>query len=317
MKKQLLAAGFVFFYFMLPLKTMAANFSQIYAFGDSIVDDGNAFDLTQAAIGVEFPPSPPYFEGRFSNGPVWVEYLADDLGITSTNFAVGGATTGTSNLVFPFLPGLVQQIQGFTATNPIADKNALYAIWAGGNDYFSGDIQEPTQPVNNLMNAVTSLANVGAKNFLVFNLPDLGNAPSTRNLPNSAELNALTKAHNETLTQALNTLSKQEPNLNLTLFDENSLANRIIANKEEFGFTNVTDPCLQFNSPTTFKICNNPDEYLFWDENHPTTRGHRVLAGAVLVAVPESSTMLGTLVFAALGVAGTLKHQQKKSALTP
>ena len=30
------------------------------------------------------PPSPPYFEGRYSNGPIWIDYLAEDLGITVT-----------------------------------------------------------------------------------------------------------------------------------------------------------------------------------------------------------------------------------------
>ncbi|NEP43369.1 MAG: hypothetical protein F6K35_30750, partial [Okeania sp. SIO2H7] len=40
-------------------------FSDIYLFGDSFVDIGNAFSLSGGTI----PPSPPYFEGRFSNGP--------------------------------------------------------------------------------------------------------------------------------------------------------------------------------------------------------------------------------------------------------
>lgn len=39
-------------------------------------------------------PQPPYYEGRFSNGPVWIEIAARQLGVSLANYAVGGATTG-------------------------------------------------------------------------------------------------------------------------------------------------------------------------------------------------------------------------------
>ena len=48
-----------------------APFSEIVVFGDSLSDTGN---LNLASGGVF--AGPPYFSGRFSNGPVWVEVLA-------------------------------------------------------------------------------------------------------------------------------------------------------------------------------------------------------------------------------------------------
>jgi len=80
---------------VVPQAAQAANLSlqdidQIYVFGDSLSDTGNAFSRTGS-------PPPPYFNGRFSNGPVWVEYLADRLGLPrnpSTNFAFGGGYHG-------------------------------------------------------------------------------------------------------------------------------------------------------------------------------------------------------------------------------
>ena len=51
---------------------VAAPITDLYVFGDSLSDTGNLFALT---FGIE-PPSPPYFDGRFSDGPVWVETLA-------------------------------------------------------------------------------------------------------------------------------------------------------------------------------------------------------------------------------------------------
>ncbi|BAZ29096.1 GDSL family lipase [Cylindrospermum sp. NIES-4074] len=311
MKKQVVAAGFVLFSFMLPLKANAGTFSRVYAFGDSLVDNGNAFARTQELIGFGIPPA-PYFEGRFSNGPVWVQYLAEALGVAETNYAVGGANTGSNNTLIPGnplgLPGLTQQTQNFVAANPQADGNALYIVWAGANDYLGAGVQDFTQPVNNLANTVASLASVGAKNFLVANLPDLGNLPATSGTSNSAGLNFLTGLHNSALSQTLNNLSQQQ-NLKITLLDINSLINSAIASPSEFGYTNVTNPCL------TQTVCANPDEYLFWDAIHPTTATHKIVAGRALVAVPEPSAALGMLGLGALGATGLLKRKQKKSTL--
>ena len=40
-------------------------------------------------------PQPPYFNGKYSNGPVWVDYAAQLLGnISYVNWAAGGSTSG-------------------------------------------------------------------------------------------------------------------------------------------------------------------------------------------------------------------------------
>ena len=73
------------------------SFSSLFVFGDSLSDSGNAFVPTGGAI----PASPPYLNGRFSNGPIWVEHLAPALGFTfngATDFAIGGAETGATAL---------------------------------------------------------------------------------------------------------------------------------------------------------------------------------------------------------------------------
>ena len=52
----------------------AGDISEIVAFGDSLSDTGN----TYKAVG--YTPSPPYYQGHYSNGPIWLEDLADRLG---------------------------------------------------------------------------------------------------------------------------------------------------------------------------------------------------------------------------------------------
>ena len=80
----------------------AGTFSTIILFGDSLSDTGNVFHATSAVPGTAaIPISPPYFRGRFANGPMWIEELANALGLQiapsldgGTNFAFGGALTG-------------------------------------------------------------------------------------------------------------------------------------------------------------------------------------------------------------------------------
>ena len=315
MKKTILTTGFFLLSFMFPLKILAAqNYEDIYVFGDSFSDTGNAFNATNRT----FPPSSTYFDGRFSNGSVWVEYLAQDLGLSfnpRTNFAYGGATTGVDNISVPGLPGLQQQISSFTAENPSVNPNALYIVWAGANDYFSyfaGDVPNPNQTVANLSAAVTSLAAIGAQDIMVVNQPDLGKFPVANfNSQTPSLFSTLSDAHNSALDATINFLSQQlNPDINIIPLNINNLFSRIIAEPKEFGLTNVTNYCLQksvvpLNLPTQPVACN-PDEFLFWDPVHPTTVAHQLIgeyAFSVLkpASVPEPSTGLGVLAFGALG----------------
>ncbi len=148
--------------------------NQLYVFGDSLSDVGTVFRST----GGMYPPQPTYFQGRYSNGRVWVEYLAERLKIKSShvnNFACGGATSGSESNTF--VPGSLTQVQSFTQKHPRTLPNSLYVLWAGANDYLQG-VNSVTVPVENVTRAAASIANIGAKNILVANLPDLGQLPA-------------------------------------------------------------------------------------------------------------------------------------------
>lgn len=275
------------------------QFDALYVFGDSFSDVGNTLDATQRSLGEGLPPSLPYFQGRFSNGPVWVEYLATLLGLTSkrnTNFAISGATTGSRNTFIPdrlpSLPGLQQQLNSFKAlllaANQLIESRALYIIWAGANDYLSGGSTNPAVPIENLSNAVTSLAGIGAKTILVINLPPLGELPATRkDSQQSAFLNALTQAHNSALTTRLQLLSLAlGPRANIILFDVHSLFDRVLTEPTKFGFTNATDSNLEHLA----KFQGYTDQFFFWDGIHPTTAAHMLLAKSALAALGSKVT---------------------------
>lgn len=65
----------------------AGLFKEIVCFGDSLSDDGHgSFALTNGTW-----PAKQYYQGRFSNGPTWVEHVAPNTPLR--NYAVGGATS--------------------------------------------------------------------------------------------------------------------------------------------------------------------------------------------------------------------------------
>jgi hypothetical protein len=61
-----------------------SGISRLVMFGDSLSDNGNLFRFTGE-------PAPPYWEGRFSNGPTYAEQLANELGAKLDDLAFGGA----------------------------------------------------------------------------------------------------------------------------------------------------------------------------------------------------------------------------------
>jgi phospholipase/lecithinase/hemolysin len=281
LKQRFLAAVLAFIAFMvaLILSTKSSDsINELYVFGDSLSDMGTVFRMT----GGTYPPHPTYYQGRYSNGRVWVEYLADYLKLPSErviNFAYGGATTGSS--LHSLVPGLVTQVQSFKRAHQRTSPDALYVLWAGANDYLQG-ASRATIPVENVNCAIASLAAAGAKNILVANLPDLGQLPATRTGANSANLTALTQAHNQGLRRALKVLSQQHSELKIATLDANTLYREAITKPAAFGFTNVTSACVSGSG-----TCGNQAQFLFWDSIHPTTAAHRILGEAAFVVIQQ------------------------------
>src|SRR5262245_3277725 len=204
-----------------------ASYSNMYVFGDSLSDTGNISYFFGGQI-----PQPPYYQGRFSNGPIWIDDLADSLGLTvspsypgGNNYAWGGAVTGPGGNVLPPFT-LIDQADFFLQdTGGVADPNALYVVWGGGNDVLDED--SANAPAN-LGSVISSLAAAGARNFLVPNLPNIGLVPLSLEDGTSAEKEALTLAFNSELEQVLAELSATLP-VNIKTLDVFGLFNTILA----------------------------------------------------------------------------------------
>lgn len=259
------------------------NFTSLSVFGDSLSDPGNLFALT----GNLFPP-PPYFNGRFSNGPIWADLLPERFGLTAdqvSNVAIGGATTGRDNGLDSFLgtnlPGVLDEVDQYISTLGAAgaDPGGLYVVWAGPNDFFNLP-SDPTaipsviaQSVSNVVTAISTLATQGADTFLIPNLPNLGLLPRSleAGTATAAAATAISLAFNSTLGTALSTL---EQNLAIDVIEVDifSLTQELINRSSEFGFTNVTAPLIEQIPPS------DPNGFFFWDDIHPTAQVQGLLA---------------------------------------
>ncbi len=258
-----------------PSQLHAQPFSQLVVFGDSLSDVGNAND----ALGVA---GAGYFNGRFSNGPLWVEYLAGELLLTQPvanrldpvagrNYAFGGAWTDGSGFIQFFVTDIDEQVPDYLNNDGGPDGDELIIIWGGANDFFDDIQTNPITPVNSLTDDINSLYNAGARNFMVVNLPLLGQVPDFLGTPDEAPLDAVSSQFNDLLDTSLNNLESNLTGSNFFRVDAEALIQSAITTPAAFGFTNVTTPALGLTGI-------NPDEYLFWDGKHPTTKAHELLA---------------------------------------
>jgi len=298
--------------------SVAPSFSQVVAFGDSLSDNGNLLALTGALFGPAnaLPQASAYWQGRFSNGPAAVERLAQGLGVGLVNYAYGGATTGQTNGPLPGLPvatGVQAQVTSFAAqlAGAPAGASALYVVWAGANDiqYLGTTPAVVQQAIANLAGSVATLHALGARNFLLPNLPDLGLTPQALALNvqqpgTSAALSGLTDAFNAGLQATYGALAGQLGGA--TLFEVNvaQIQRSVAANPATFGFTNLTTPCFTgFVGEPGGSFCGDPTGIFYWDRVHPSAQAQALLGTQFLAAVPEPAAAW-LLVAGLAGLAG-------------
>lgn len=272
-----------------------AQFSQVISIGDSLSDVGNTEDVSFGTT-----PGSPNFMGRFSNGQVWNELLAIELGLMppdnsrdgGTNYAYGGALASqdvniTVLIFFTItLPSATSQIFDYLGdVSNSADPNALYTLSIGGNDILdagdalpinasAADIALAQQEMRNIAGSievavqqlVDSIPAPGEARLAILNVPNVGATPRAIADGKQAIFQALTEAYNEGLSDVVASVNDSR----ILLVDFFALTNDAVANPGDYGLTNVTDRCWDGGSG----ICANPDEYLFWDDIHPTTMGH-------------------------------------------
>ena len=288
--------------FMVLRNTKLPSANNILVFGDSLSDMGNAKDSV-----LDVPDVPPYWQGRFSNGPVWVEHVSDEWGITTTygsatnagdNRAFGGSQTGQGYSYF-LLPNTGTQINNYLANvQSSISSNEVVFLWAGGNDFLYG-LGNPTTISQNMASHVRALEAAGASRFVVANLPPLELTPegSSRSSQQQQTLSNDIQSYNSKLAVEMTNLSSTL-GIDIILIDAWSLFNEIVNNADHAGITNIQDSaCISSGSILPLPICNggdtvvsNADEYLFFDKAHPTATMHEVIGEFALNFIGADDT---------------------------
>jgi len=288
------------------------DYARIVVFGDSLSDTGNVAHLTLAKYGVPVPSfiGGNYTLGRFTDGfdtipaansffGVWVEQLSASIPSHppvansldgGTNYAYGFALTGGGTSTLQLTDGVSvdvenmgRQITDYLATHPRINSKTLFVVWGGANDVLTAT--SPTQIINAAIQEtldIQRLIAAGATQILVLNLPPLGLTPRLNaSLATSATANAAAALYNSWLATGISVLNDFYRWRHVAIYPVNvfGLFNQIAADPAAVSLANIT-------SPAQGNFTVNPDTYLFWDDLHPTTRGHNLLAEAAQKALP-------------------------------
>jgi outer membrane lipase/esterase len=293
---------------LLPIGEARAQttFGVIQAFGDSYADTGNLIKI----IG----PQAIYPTGRFSGGTNFVDTTSSLLGIPQNNFAIGGATTGPTNVVGPGIPGFTQEWQGFVAAGKKIAPSDLVEISIGGNDaraYYQGGgtlagvNAAATTSTNQALAGINALVGAGART-IVFTTGDVGQLPeaaSPANAPKAPIGTAFSQNYNAQMQTALAAIAAS--GVRVELVDVSLIGNLIKADPGRYGLTSAGACPIACVGNTALQ-----NQFLFYvDALHLTSHGFAIVGeyivnrlNAPLTIAPQGDVGLSS----AMGFASTL-----------
>ncbi len=251
------------------------TFDRVVVFGDSLSDNGNLYRYMWYLL----PASPPYYEGHFSNGPLWIEYLYESYFGNNhpeafLDYAVGGAGAILSykeNLPFTITIELNDYLYWHTDNQK---ESTLYSIWIGANNYLNGptNVEPLTRSVVDAIgNVIERLIGYGGNKFLIVNLPDMGRLPMAKDNNSQALLSELTLAHNKKLAEKVVELRDKYPETTFVYFDMYSFLEQAIAHASDYGITNIEDACYTggFTGVLQTMMADDQQLYDFYEQQNP------------------------------------------------
>ena len=230
----------------------AQPYSAMWVFGGPLEDIGN-----YASVFGNLPP--PFFQNRFSDGPLAVELLAGQLGfelkpslhrvgpVKGNDFASADALANG-----PDPKDLQGQINAyFSVSHNRADPNAFYYMIIGGNEVIAATYEtDDAKSLQILEGAVASkklaihrLVGAGAKTMFIDNFFNLGRTPQLRGAGLSARATKMSQIHNEMMKVML-AQAQRDLDFNLIFFDVYQFGEDAIAAADRLRITDTTDSCL-------------------------------------------------------------------------
>ena len=292
--------------FLLMGTAFAAPINKIVVFGDSLSDTGNLYEYMRHQL----PMSPPYHEGRFTDGPVWIEHVLKHYFPVNPksyllNYAFGGSGVGSEDEndgeEGDFSDGAMLNLDSevssyLLAHDDKANDASLYVVWMGSNNYLSlpEDLDDELEfTLSGIRRSLDTLVAKGAKHIMVVGVPDLGRIPMALEFEAVNELSYLSNQHNMRLAKEVDEMKTTYPDIKWAFFNVNDLLVEALDHPEEYGFKNVTDTCydtldyvpssqsvlsMASRIKPRMHVGNTCAVYLFFDPVHPSGRAHEYIA---------------------------------------
>lgn len=257
---------------------MTDSINRLIIFGDSLSDSkGRMYQKTHHIL----PSYSQYYNGRFTNGFVWSEFLSSPVFLNkeTLNFAEGGSTSASYshlNVIADFLSDLDKQMKAY-----MPSESDLIICMLGANDYITLHKHDITLVVKQQINDINQILVRGGNNILVMGLPDLSVTPYAKHSDQSDILKHISKTHNSQLKDGILALQKQYPGKKVVYFDTVSAFQDIkrIARAQSYNTSDAYIEHSYIHIPGTrdpaLNIC---PEYIYNDRVHPTQEVHHAFA---------------------------------------
>lgn len=236
--------------------SQASNFSnteetqdinRIVIFGDSLSDTGKMFKKMHGYL----PAAPNYYNGRFSNGPVWTDLVGGllDKKLPMINEAEGGATAydhnkDSKNPTYDVINNLDFEVKQFESKNKF-NPDDLVIIWLGANDYLAyrwNKDSDAEHVLDSIFQKIGYLSVKGVKHIMLVNLPDLGTSPQARLDGITREETHVSKYHNKRLAEVVGSL--YDPS-KVKVFDIAQEFEDIMKYPQDYGMQDTVESCFE------------------------------------------------------------------------
>ncbi|XP_010243766.1 PREDICTED: GDSL esterase/lipase 6 isoform X2 [Nelumbo nucifera] len=243
----------------------------IYTFGDSILDAGNNRFNKNCSAQADFPPYGSSFfhqpTGRFTNGRTVVDFLSQFLGI---------------DIQEPYLEAEMGVANGSRKAYP-----------SNGINFASGGSGVLPQTNKDLF--IDQIYSLGARRIVIIALGPVGCVPARMLLPGGrtdrcfGRINHIVKKYNAGLEGLVKDTPITHPGAIGVYGEVYKAVQEFRSMPKRYGFFNITGACcgdgtlrgLVQCGKDSYKVCENPNQFLFWDFFHPSEHTYELVSKAL------------------------------------
>ncbi|KAM6562963.1 hypothetical protein CsatB_022961 [Cannabis sativa] len=239
-----------------------------------------------------------------SNG-TWKAYPSNGINFASA----GSGVLGDTGSIFG-VTSLQVQLQQFKTvveqnhTDEKSIKNSLFFLESGSNDIygyflqFDNSSQKPEVFIQTMLTEVGKLVEqlykLGARRIGLLSLGPVGCVPARVLIGGPTKkcygkMNKMVKDYNKGLESLVKDIPIKYPNMVAIYGSVYDIVQRFRMVPSRYGFKNVSEACCGEGvlrgevqcGREGYKICEKPEEYLFWDYFHPTEHAYKIISKAL------------------------------------